>query len=67
MAFFFVIILIIKEILPMTIFTLFYFNDNTNDEDIFLLPLDENVEIEQFYIEPPIALVQNTIQAIQNL
>lgn len=51
----------------MTISTLFYFNDNTNDEDIFILPLDEDVEIEKFYIDPPIALVQNTIQAIRYL
>ncbi|MGQ9847826.1 MAG: hypothetical protein ACUVQP_10080 [Bacteroidales bacterium] len=51
----------------MNIFTFFYLNDNTNDEDIFLLPLDEDVDIEKFYIEPPIALVQNTIQAIRTL
>lgn len=51
----------------MTISTFFYLNDNTNDEDIFLLSFDEDIEIENFFIEPPIVIVQNTIQAIKNL
>lgn len=51
----------------MTISTIIYFNDNTNDEEPFLFSLDEDVEIEKFYIEPPVALVQSTIQAIRSL
>ncbi|HOU98714.1 MAG TPA: hypothetical protein PLP65_07685 [Bacteroidales bacterium] len=51
----------------MTISTFIYFNDNTNDEEPFLFALNEDVDIEKFYIEPPVALVENTIQAIRSL
>lgn len=51
----------------MTISTFIYFNDNTNDEEPFLYSLDEDVDIEKYYIEPPLALVQNTIQAIRSM
>ncbi|GAB4446695.1 MAG: hypothetical protein Fur0028_01350 [Bacteroidales bacterium] len=51
----------------MTISTFIYFNDNTNDEELFFFALDEDVDIEKYFIEPPVALVQSTIQAIRSL
>jgi len=53
--------------MPMTISTFLYFNDNTCNEEPVLLPFDEDFNLEEFYIEPPLSLVESTIQAIKNL
>ncbi len=50
--------------MPMTISTFLYFNENINGDDETLYPLEDTVELSNFYIEPPESLVQKTIQAV---
>jgi len=51
----------------MTISTIIYFNDNTSDEEPVIIPFNEDFNFEKFYIDPPIALLESTIQAIKSL
>lgn len=51
--------------MPMTIFTFFYSYENTSDEEIeSLTNFENNIDLSDFYIDPPEQLVQQTIQAI---
>lgn len=51
--------------MPMTIFTFFYSYENISDEELEnLTDLENNLDLSDFYIDPPEQLVQQTIQAV---
>jgi hypothetical protein len=48
----------------MTISTFVYFNENINTDEEELILLDNEIDLSDFYLEPPESVVQKTIQAI---
>lgn len=51
----------------MILSTFIYFYDNSSDDNEQLLSLDQEINIEEFYLDPPADLVKNTMNAILSL
>lgn len=53
--------------MPMTIFTFFYSYEYISDEEFEnLTDLENDLDLSDYYIDPPEQLVQQTIQAVLN-
>lgn len=51
--------------MPMTISTFFYSYENISDEEIeYLTDFENEIDLSDFYVDPPELLVQQTIQAV---
>ncbi len=51
--------------MPMTISTFFYSYENISDEEIeHLTDFENEIDLSDFYVDPPELLVQQTIQAV---
>lgn len=51
----------------MIISTFVFFYDSFNDDEEQLYSLEEDINIEEFYLEPPTDLLKNTVEAILSL